>query len=166
MSAAAGVPNIFSQLGQEAPLSKNPVVAATAAAATVAPAAAVTIAPHDADITVLPHNITEWRKLSEEKADLQQRTKEITRKMKAHEEVILRIMKAHQIGALDLKASGGRLHYKTSKKTEGLGAKTLQKYLTEYLKSEEEARKAIEFILEHRESSTRESLAYENLAAM
>jgi hypothetical protein len=163
MSAAAAAPNIFSQLGQGAPQSKNPVVAATAAAATVAPSATVTIAPHDADITVLPHNITEWRKLSEELSDLRQRSKEITRKMKAHEEVILRIMKAHQIGALDLKASGGRLHYKTSKKTEGLGAKTLHKYLAEYFKSEEEARKALEFVLEHRESSTRESLAYENL---
>lgn len=163
MSAAAAAPNIFSQLGQGAPQSKNPVVAATAAAATVAPSTTITIAPHDADITVLPHNITEWRKLSEELSDLRQRSKEITRKMKAHEEVILRIMKAHQIGALDLKASGGRLHYKTSKKTEGLGAKTLHKYLAEYFKSEEEARKALEFVLEHRESSTRESLAYENL---
>jgi hypothetical protein len=164
MSAAAAAPNIFSQLGQDGPQSKNPVVAATAAAATVAPSTTVTIAPHDADITVLPHNITEWRKLSEELSDLRQRSKEITRKMKAHEEVILRIMKSHQIGALDLKASGGRLHYKTSKKTEGLGTKTLHKYLSEYFKSEEEARKVLQFVMEHRESSTRESLAYENLA--
>jgi hypothetical protein len=155
--------NIFSQLGQEAPVSKHPATAAAAAAAAVPNTGVVSVASHDADVTVLPHNITEWRKLSEELGELRQRTKEITRKMKAHEEVILRIMKAHQIGALDLKASGGRLHYKMSKKTEGLGAKTLHKYLAEYFKSDEEARKAIEFVLEHRESSTRETLAYETL---
>ena len=162
MSAAAG--SVFEQLGTAGP--PRSVAATAVAAAIAAPTPAVIVAPlHDADITVLPHNITEWRKLSEELSEIRQRSKEITRKMKAHEEVIVRIMKAHNIGALDLKASGGRLHCKTSKKTEGLGPKTLNKYLAEYLKSEEEAKKVLTFIQEHRIVETRERLSYEALDA-
>ena len=160
MSAAAGT--VFDQLGVTGPL-RSAAATATAAALS-APVPAVIVAPmHDADITVLPHNITEWRKLSEELSEIRQRSKEITRKMKAHEEVIVRIMTAHNIGALDLKASGGRLLRKTSKKTEGLGAKTLSKYLAEYLKSEDEAKKVLTFIQEHRIVETRERLSYEVL---
>jgi len=160
MSAAAG--SVFDQLGVAGP--PRSAAATATAAALAAPVPAVIVAPtHDADITVLPHNITEWRKLSEELAEIRQRSKEITRKMKAHEEVIMRIMAAHNIGALDLKASGGRLLRKTSKKTEGLGAKTLTKYLAEYLKSEDEARKVLTFIQEHRIVETRERLSYEAL---
>lgn len=60
----------------------------------------------------LTHSIIEWRRLKEECEEAKQQLREKGKKMKVLEEVILRIMKNHNIGALDLKNSGGRVLYK------------------------------------------------------
>jgi hypothetical protein len=81
--------------------------------------------------------------------------------MKAMDEMILRIMKKYNIGALDLTGSGGRLllRRQTSKGT--LNPKTLADLLSKHLKSETAAADALKFITEHRETKVRESLLYE-----
>jgi len=94
----------------------------------------------------LTNSIVEWRRLSGECADLSQQIKERRTKLKALEAVILRIMKTHQLGTLELKASKGCLTTKETKKQQPLGTKTLKDYLAEYMKSEEEAAKVMEFI--------------------
>jgi hypothetical protein len=81
--------------------------------------------------------------------------------MKALEEMILRIMKKHTIGALDLKGSGGRLLYRRQTSKGALNPKVLTTLLTQHLKSEEAAAAAIKYITEHREAHVRESLLYE-----
>lgn len=43
--------------------------------------------------------------------------------MKALEEVIVRVMKAHNIGALDLKNSGGRVLFRKQKRQAAMGQK-------------------------------------------
>ena len=117
--------------------------------------------PQENEMATLSHSIIEWRRLKEEAEEFRQQLKERSKKMKALEEVILRVMKNHNIGALDLKSSGGRVLFKRSKRQAGMGAKNLQKYLSEYFKSEAKATEAIKFINEHRETFVKESLALE-----
>ena len=98
------------------------------------------------DMGNLTNSIVEWRRLSGECTDLSQQIKERRTKLKALEAVILRIMKTHQLGTLELKASKGCLTTKETKKQQPLGTKTLKDYLAEYMKSEEEAITVMEFI--------------------
>ena len=72
--------------------------------------------PQDNDIVTLTHSIIEWRRLKEESDSYRQQLKERSKKMKVLEEVILRVMKSNNIGALDLKSSGGRVLYKKQKR--------------------------------------------------
>ena len=68
--------------------------------------------PQENEMSTLTHSIIEWRRLRELCDDAKQGLRENSKKMKALEEVILRVMKNHNIGALDLKSSGGRVLYK------------------------------------------------------
>jgi hypothetical protein len=124
----------------------------------------VTVPPtQEGDLVNLTHAIVEWRRIVEEIADYRLQIRERNKKVKALEEVILRVMKNNNIGALDLKNSSSRILFKRQKRQTGLGPKNLQKYLTEYLKSETKAAEALKFINEHREVVTRESLALEKM---
>ena len=91
--------------------------------------------PQENEMSTLTHSIIEWRRLKEECEEYKQQLKERSKKMKALEEVILRVMKNHNIGALDLKNSGGRVLYKKQKRQAGLGQKNMVKLiiLSEYV---------------------------------
>lgn len=117
--------------------------------------------PQENEMSTLSHSIIEWRRLKEEAEEFRQQLKERSKKMKALEEVILRVMKNHNIGALDLKSSGGRVLFKKSKRQAGLGQKNLVKLMSEGLQSEEKANELFKYIQEHREVLTKESIAYE-----
>lgn len=117
--------------------------------------------PQENEMATLSHSIIEWRRLKDEAEDFRQQLKERSKKMKALEEVILRVMKNHNIGALDLKSSGGRVLFKKSKRQAGLGQKNLVKLMSEGLQSEEKANDLMKYIQEHREVLTKESIAYE-----
>jgi hypothetical protein len=67
-------------------------------------------------------------------------------------------MKTNNIGALDMRSSGGRVMFKKTKRQEGLGGKNLQKHLTGYFKSEQRANEVIQYINENRSSTVHESL--------
>ena len=84
-------------------------------------------------------------------------------RQKALEEVILRTMKKHNIGALDLKASNGRLLYRKKQSKGGLSQKNLQGFLGEFLKDDTKAQQAVAFIDEKRGKKTMEVLAFETL---
>ena len=105
--------------------------------------------------------IVTWRELEKESSELKNQLSEKKKRMKAMDEMILRIMKKYNIGALDLTGSGGRLllRRQTSKAT--LNPKTLADLLSKHLKSETAAADALKFITEHRETKMRESLLYE-----
>ncbi len=117
--------------------------------------------PQENEMTTLTHSIIEWRRLKELCDEAKQGLRENSKKMKALEEVILRVMKNHNIGALDLKSSGGRVLFKKSKRQGGLGQKNLVKLMSEGLQSEEKANELFKYIQEHREVVTKESIAYE-----
>ena len=117
--------------------------------------------PQENEMSTLTHSIIEWRRLRELCDDAKQGLRENSKKMKALEEVILRVMKNHNICALDLKSSGGRVLYKKQKRQAGLGQKNMVKLMTEGLKSEEQATALMKYIQEHREVVTKESIAYE-----
>lgn len=105
--------------------------------------------------------IVTWRTLEGEVSELGAQLREKRKRMKALEEMILRIMKKYTIGALDLKGSGGRLLYRKQSSKGALNPKTLATLLAKHLKSEEAAAAAIKFITENREATVRESLLYE-----
>ena len=115
-------------------------------------------APQEGDISSLTHAIVEWRRLTEEVADYNQRVRERRKKLKALEEVIVRVMKTNNIGALDMRSSGGRVMFKKTKRQESLGGKNLQKHLTGYFKSEQRANEVIDYINQNRSSTVHESL--------
>jgi hypothetical protein len=117
--------------------------------------------PQENEMATLSHSIIEWRRLKDESEEFRQQLKERSKKMKALEEVILRVMKNHNIGALDLKSSGGRVLYKKQKRQAGLGQKNLVRLMSEGLQSEEKANELFKYIQEHREILTKESIAYE-----
>jgi hypothetical protein len=119
------------------------------------------IPPQENEMASLSHAIVEWRKLSDEIGEFRQQVKERQKKMKALETIIVRVMKNHNIEALNLKNSGGRVLYKKKKSQTGLGQKNLQKFLAQYMKSEDEARKAMEFIQGQRSTVEKELIAYE-----
>lgn len=117
--------------------------------------------PQENEMSTLTHSIIEWRRLKEESEGVRQQLRENGKKMKTLEEVILRVMKNHNIGALDLKSSGGRVLFKKSKRQGALGQKNLVKLMSEGLQSEEKANDLMKYIQEHREVVTKESIAYE-----
>lgn len=114
------------------------------------------------ELTNLSQIIKTWRELNKESTVLKEQVREKTKRMKALEEMILRIMKKHNLGALDLKESGGRILYRRSSSKTGLTPKTLQTLLSTHLKSEDAASEALKYINEHREAKVRESILYEN----
>jgi predicted GNAT family N-acyltransferase len=70
-------------------------------------------------------------------------------------------MKSHNIGALDLKNSGGRVLFKKQKRHAGLGQKNMEKLIAEHLESQEKAQTLMKYIQEHREVVIKESIHYE-----
>jgi hypothetical protein len=119
--------------------------------------------PKENEMTTLTHSIIEWRRLKEECDDAKQQLREKSKKMKALEEVILRVMKNHNIGALDLKSSGGRVLYKKQNRQAGLNQKTMVKLMSDHLESQEKAENLMKYIQEHREVVTKESISYEKV---
>ena len=115
------------------------------------------------DLQILPQMITAWKEVNNETSKLQEQLREKKTKQKALEEVILRTMKKHNIGALDLKQSNGRLLYKKRQAKGPLSQKSLHEMLAEHLKSEEAASNAVKFIDEKRGTKTLEKLTFENL---
>jgi hypothetical protein len=117
--------------------------------------------PQENEMATLTHSIIEWRRLKELCDEAKQGLRENSKRMKALEEVILRVMKNNNIGALDLKSSGGRVLFKKSKRQGALGQKNLAKLMAEGLESEEKATALMKYIQEHREVVMKESIAYE-----
>ena len=118
-------------------------------------------AQQENEMATLTHSIVEWRHLKDKCDDAKQILRENNKKMKALEEVILRVMKQNNIGALDLKSSGGRVLYKKQKRQAGLGQKNMVKLMSEHLQSEEKASELMKYIQEHREVIMKESVVYE-----
>ena len=119
--------------------------------------------PQENDLQTLTHSIIEWRRLKEENDLRKREVREANTKMNALEKIILAVMKSHNIGALDLKASNGRLLYRRKQSKGGLSQKNLQGFLGEFLKDDTKAQQAVAFIDEKRGKKTMEVLAFETL---
>jgi len=117
--------------------------------------------PQENELAMLTHSIIEWRRLKEINDTRKQELREAATKMKALEEIIVRVMKSHNIGALDLKNSGGRVLFKKQKRQAGLGQKNMEKLIATHLESQEKAQNLMKYIQEHREVVIKESIQYE-----
>jgi len=115
------------------------------------------------DTTNLATIVTEWRRVHEEVAQLRQQASEKSKRANVLEGIIMNIMKQQNVGALDLKSSGGRILYNKQQRKTGLNGKTIQKLLGEHLKDPTKAAEAFKYISEHREDITKEKLKYERL---
>lgn len=113
------------------------------------------------EIQQLSMMIKSWRENQTELDELNAQMKEKKKRGKVMEDVILRIMKKNNIGALDLQSSGGRLLYRRQTAKAGLGQKDMARLLAEHLKSEQAATTALQYIAEHRGTKVKESLRYE-----
>lgn len=120
-------------------------------------------APTQGDVTNLATIVSEWRRIHEEIAGHKQQAKEKQKRAVVLEGIIMNIMKQQNLGALDLKNSGGRILYEKQERKGGLGAKKIQKLLSEHLKDEQKAAEALKYINEHRDAVTKEKLSYEKL---
>jgi hypothetical protein len=107
--------------------------------------------------------VMEWRRIHEEIAQHKQQASEKNKRAKVLEGIIMNIMKQQNLGALDLKNSGGRILYEKQKRKSGLNTKNIQKLLTEHMKDEVKAAEAVKYMTEHREEVEKEKLAYEKL---
>jgi hypothetical protein len=107
--------------------------------------------------------VTEWRKMHEDIQTLKQQASEKTKRAKVLEAIIMNIMKQQNLGALDLKSSGGRILYEKQQRKTGLNTKTIQKLLTEHLKDEAQAADAVKYLTDHRDAVTKEKLSYTKL---
>ena len=113
------------------------------------------------ELSQLSAIIKDWKEANEQIKELNEQVREKRKRQKVQEEMILRIMKKHNIGALDLKGSGGRILLRKSTSKGGMNEKLLFGLLSQHMKSEVEAASAIKFITEHREAKTKECLLYE-----
>jgi hypothetical protein len=127
----------------------------TAASTIVDPVAAAN------ELKQLSTIITNWKELTSEIKTMNEQVREKRKRLKVMEEMILRIMKKHNIGALDLKGSGGRILYRRSSSKSGINDKVLFNLLSEHMKSETNAAAAVKFINENRDTKAKESLVYE-----
>ncbi len=113
------------------------------------------------ELAQLPTMIKTWRENQKEIDELKTQIKEKNKRSIVMQEMILRIMKKNNIGALDLQSTGGRLLYRRQTTKAGLSQKEMARLLAEHLKSEQAANTALQYIAEHRGSKVRESLLYE-----
>ena len=143
----------------------NSVQSGSSAAVPPVPVQPVPTATEQQELNTLKEVIVSWRQLSSEMSELNSQVRERRKKIKALEEVILRIMNKNNIGALDLKGSGGRLLLRRQTTKTTLNVKTLNDLLTQHLKSETAAGEALKYIAENRGGKLRESLLYENSIA-
>jgi hypothetical protein len=117
----------------------------------------------EGDLQQLPQMIIQWKQVQEEGRKLKEQLRENKIRDKAFSEIIMRVMKKNSIGALDLKQSKNRLLCQTKQKKGSFGKKNLQDAFGEYLKSEEEAKKLIDFIAEKQGVKTFDTLVLEKL---
>ncbi len=107
--------------------------------------------------------MSEWRKMHEEIASLKQQASEKKKRAVVLENIIMNIMRQQNMGAIDLRSSGGRILYEKKERKSGLNSKTIQKLLTEHLKDEMKAADAVKYLTEHREAIMKEKLLYEKM---
>lgn len=123
------------------------------------------VSPQENELTTLTHSIIEWRRLKEACDSHRQQLREFTKKMKALEEIIVRVMKNHNIGALDLKNSGGRVLFKKQKRQGALGQKAMEHLVADFLKSAEQAKNLMTHLQENRGVVIKETICYENTSS-
>ena len=100
--------------------------------------------PAPVDTQNLATVVTEWRKMHEEIAQHKQQASEKNKRSKVLEGIIMNIMKQQNLGALDLKSSGGLILYEKQERKAGLNPNTIQKLPTEHHKDEPKASEALQ----------------------
>jgi predicted RND superfamily exporter protein len=109
------------------------------------------------DKQLIRQQIRDWVKLEEESVTLKQRIKQINQVKKDISAKLLVVMKEHELDEFDLNQEG-KLVRQVKKTKQCISKKTLLTTLSHYYKSEAEAKKTTEFILNARIEKLSESL--------
>ena len=130
--------------------------------------AALTNAEEQQEFQNLPALLSQWKKIQEEKRNLQQQKKVLAQQVREHDKrcaamevMIMGTMKKNSIGAIDLKSSNARVLYKKRTTKAPLAKDDLLKHVSEYMKSQDEAKKFIGFLKNKQLVKVKESLFYE-----
>lgn len=117
--------------------------------------------PMATDLNSLPAVVQEWKRIHDEMEQYSQQVRERKKRIKTLETIIMQTMKKFNIGALDLKSSGGRILYKRKESKTNIPQKNLKTILTEHFQDERTAQEAVEFIETKREPVTKENIKFE-----
>jgi hypothetical protein len=117
----------------------------------------------EGDLSQLPNMIVQWKQTQEEVKKLKEQIRELNIREKAYSDVIMRVMKKNSIGTLDLQQSQRRIVYNKKEKRKGISVKQLGGQLSEFLKSDEQGKNAMEFLLGKRAVKSVETLVLEAL---
>lgn len=109
------------------------------------------------DKQLIRQQIRDWVKLEEETVTLKQRMKQINQAKKDISAKLLVVMKEHDLDEFDLNQEG-KLVRQVKKTKQGINKKTLLTTLSHYYKSEAEAKKTTDFILNARAEKLSETL--------
>jgi hypothetical protein len=121
------------------------------------------IIPVDPEFQQLPQTIQAWKEVAERSKRLREELKETMKRQKVLEASILATMTKHNIGALDLKSSGGRLLSKKKQSKGALSQKAFHAAAAEFLKNEDQANNLLAFVAEKRGTTSKTVLTYEKL---
>lgn len=113
------------------------------------------------DVNSLSTMVQEWCRVEGEIQTLRQQMREKQKRTKVLETLIMNVMKAHNMGALNLTSSNSRVLYDTKTSKVPLNPKNLMTLLAAHLKDEAKAKEAVDYINENRATKTREKLLFE-----
>lgn len=113
------------------------------------------------DVNSLSTMVQEWCRIEGELATLREQVREKTKRTRVLESLIMNVMKAHNMGALNLTSSNSRVLYDTKTSKVALNPKNLLALLAAHLKDETKAKEAVSYINENRATKTREKLVFE-----
>ena len=110
------------------------------------------------DKSILVDKIKRWLEFEVKINNLQKELKELKKNKKQLTLDLSEIMKNKQLECIDV--TQGQILYTTSHTKKGINKKYLADVLSKYYKNHEQAKEICEFILENRESSTKENIRY------
>ena len=104
----------------------------------------------------LVNNIREWIKMDEEMKALQVEVKKRREKKKELTDLLVNVMKEHEIDCFDV--NNGKLVYTKNRIKSPLSKKTLLAALQKYYDNEDEAEKMTEYLLDSRSEKIKEHI--------
>lgn len=114
------------------------------------------------DLQSLSMIVQEWSRLQNDVIVLRQQMSEKRKRIGVLDQIILNVMKNMNMGALELKNTGGQILLNKRNTKQTLTPKVLLSLMTDFMKGDQtKASEIVKYINDHREVRTTEKLSYE-----